>query len=95
MARAKEFDYEKALEKAKCVFWEKGYEATSIQGLVQATGVNRASLREFRRQTRIVLAGAAAVPVLRGICNRDSTKSVQFSAAPAGTHCGIQGDVRL
>ena len=44
MARAKEFDYERTLEKAQCVFWEKGYEATSIQDLVQATGVNRASL---------------------------------------------------
>ncbi len=44
MARAKEFDYERTLDKAKRVFWEKGYQATSIQDLVQATGVNRASL---------------------------------------------------
>jgi TetR/AcrR family transcriptional repressor of nem operon len=44
MARTKEFDGDRALEDASRVFWEKGYEATSIQDLVKATGVNRASL---------------------------------------------------
>ncbi len=52
MARAKEFDYEQTLEKAKSVFWEKGYESTSIHDLVQATGVNRASLYEAFRGKR-------------------------------------------
>lgn len=44
MARTREFDVDEALEKATRLFWEKGYEATSIQDLVEATGVNRASL---------------------------------------------------
>ncbi len=44
MGRAREFDIDEVLEKAKRVFWEKGYEAASIQDLVEATGVNRASL---------------------------------------------------
>ena len=44
MARTKEFDYEQALDRAMHVFWNKGYEATSIQDIVDATGVNRASL---------------------------------------------------
>ncbi len=44
MARTKEFDGDKALDCALAVFWKKGYEATSIQDLVEATGVNRASL---------------------------------------------------
>jgi TetR/AcrR family transcriptional repressor of nem operon len=46
MARTKEFDCDRALEGALRVFWRKGYEATSIQDLVDATGVNRASLYE-------------------------------------------------
>jgi TetR/AcrR family transcriptional repressor of nem operon len=44
MARTKEFDCDQALENAMRLFWEKGYEATSIEQIVCATGVNRASL---------------------------------------------------
>jgi TetR/AcrR family transcriptional regulator, transcriptional repressor for nem operon len=44
MARTKQFDGDRALDDAVRVFWEKGYEAASIQDLVKATGVNRASL---------------------------------------------------
>jgi TetR/AcrR family transcriptional repressor of nem operon len=46
MARTKEFDCDKALDEAMAVFWKKGYQSTSIQDLVDATGVNRASLYE-------------------------------------------------
>jgi TetR/AcrR family transcriptional repressor of nem operon len=46
MARTKEFDTDEALERSLGIFWEKGFEATSIQDLVDATGVNRASLYE-------------------------------------------------
>jgi len=44
MARPREFDVEQALDRATELFWSKGYEATSVQDLVEATGVNRASL---------------------------------------------------
>jgi len=44
MARTREFDVDQALDRATELFWSKGYEATSIQDLVKATGVNRASL---------------------------------------------------
>ena len=44
MARHKEFDREEVLMKAMDVFWEKGYESASMQDLVGAMGIGRASL---------------------------------------------------
>ncbi|MEE8217890.1 MAG: helix-turn-helix domain-containing protein [Vicinamibacteria bacterium] len=44
MARPREFDSEETLERAMTLFWERGYEATSVQDLVERTGVNRSSL---------------------------------------------------
>jgi len=40
----KSFDEDAAIENAMLVFWEKGYEATSIANLIESTGINRGSL---------------------------------------------------
>lgn len=40
----KQFNVDAALSRAMEAFWAKGFEATSMQDLVLATGVNRASL---------------------------------------------------
>jgi TetR/AcrR family transcriptional repressor of nem operon len=44
MARPKEFDRDEALHKAMEVFWARGYEAASVQDLVEHMGINRQSL---------------------------------------------------
>ncbi len=44
MARRKAFDRDEVLEKAMLLFWEQGYEATSMQDLVTRMGVGRQSL---------------------------------------------------
>lgn len=44
MARKKNFDENEVLEKALMLFWQQGYNATSIQDLVNHLGINRASI---------------------------------------------------
>ncbi|MCC2112131.1 MAG: TetR/AcrR family transcriptional regulator [Hyphomicrobiales bacterium] len=44
MGRPIEFDRTDVLERALQVFWRKGYSSTSMQDLVAATGINKASI---------------------------------------------------
>lgn len=44
MPRQKEFDPDQALTDAMELFWEQGYESTSVQDLVDRLGINRFSL---------------------------------------------------
>ncbi|RFU83129.1 TetR family transcriptional regulator [Streptomyces triticagri] len=44
MARTKEFDPDAALQSALELFWQRGYEATSMTDLVEHLGIGRASL---------------------------------------------------
>jgi TetR/AcrR family transcriptional repressor of nem operon len=44
MARTKDFDEQEVLDKAVELFWRKGYNATSMQDLVDELGISRSSL---------------------------------------------------
>jgi len=55
--RNRQFDPDAALEKAMAVFWHKGYEAASVQDLVDAMGINRFSLYDaFGDKHRLFIA---------------------------------------
>jgi TetR/AcrR family transcriptional repressor of nem operon len=43
MARALEFDYDKAIDKATRVFWKNGYWGTSLRDLLKAMGIGEGS----------------------------------------------------
>lgn len=44
MGRPREFDRDRALERAMEAFWARGYRATSVQDLVDCMGIHRGSL---------------------------------------------------
>lgn len=44
MARTKAFDQTVALDQAMTLFWERGYEATSVRDLITTTGISTSSL---------------------------------------------------
>lgn len=46
MARPRNFDCDKVLYQAMNLFWKKGYEATSLNDILQSTGLSKSSLYE-------------------------------------------------
>lgn len=57
MARPREFDTDKALDRAMGVFWAKGYEGASLQDLLKAMKIARGSLyKAFTDKRSIYLA---------------------------------------
>lgn len=57
MGRPREFDIDKALDRAMGVFWQKGYEGASLQDLLQAMEIARGSLyKAFEDKHSIYLA---------------------------------------
>lgn len=52
MARPQQFSTDEVLDKAMLLFWEQGYEATSIGELEERTGLSRSSIYQAFRSKR-------------------------------------------
>jgi AcrR family transcriptional regulator len=83
--RPRAFEFDQALEGALRVFWEKGYEGTSLSDLTKAMGINRPSLYAafgnkealFRKaldryveRTMVFLRNAIDQPTARAVAQR-------------------------
>ena len=73
MARTRQFDERQALIKAMLVFWEKGFEATSIQDLENAMGLKRTSIYNAFGNKRALFERVMA-------CYKESVLSALFMA---------------
>ncbi|WP_169566998.1 TetR/AcrR family transcriptional regulator [Sneathiella limimaris] len=82
MPRAKCFDREEALQKAMRAFWARGYEATSVQDLVECMGINRGSLYDtFGDKHQLFMAALAQyteASLTRGSALRQDGDSVMI-----------------
>ena len=98
MARPREFDKEEVLEKAMRLFQRRGYEATSVQELTEATGLSRSSLYDtFGEKNALYLAVLNHYVERRGTAMRAAfsqpgSKKEAITAAFAGRLEAILAD---
>src|SRR5690554_1038604 len=82
MARPREFDKDEVIERAMLLFWEQGYEATSIRDLKKAMGISSSSMYEVFGDKRGIFLLALA-----RFCELERGRIAQMAAdAPTPQH---------
>ena len=89
MARTKEFDPGDALRAAMELFWLRGYEATSMQDLVDHLGIGRASIYATFGNKRELYAAA-----VRRYSEEMGARNVEQLAAPGSALAAVCATVR-
>ncbi len=80
MARKKEFEPDEVLERAMEIFWKKGYEATSMQDLVEHMGISRGSMYETFGGKKELFS--AALDRYAGLAFENGIQNLKLSATP-------------
>jgi len=76
MARKREFDKDTVLEQAMLLFWEQGYEATSMRALQKAMGISSSSMYETFGDKRSIFLAA-----LQRYCEIERLQVVRMAEA--------------
>lgn len=86
MARSKEFEESAVLDKAMRLFWEQGYEKTSMTDLVEHMGIHRRSLYDTFGDKHALFLKALdrygdkfSAPLAGGVkCSKTAAEALQF-----------------
>ncbi|CAM3158043.1 TetR/AcrR family transcriptional regulator [Paenibacillus sp. FSL F4-0087] len=97
MVRQREFDTDQALEAAMQIFWDKGFEATSLSDLTTAMGIQRPSLyAAFGDKKELFETALRRYTTLHAAQVRSRlqhTSSVKEAFRALFEHIGAEGDV--
>jgi TetR/AcrR family transcriptional repressor of nem operon len=97
MVRQREFDTDKALEAAMQMFWDKGFEATSLSDLTTSMGIQRPSLyAAFGDKKELFETALRRYTTLHAAQIRSRlqhTSSVKEAFRALFEHIGAEGDV--
>ncbi len=86
MPRPREFDKDDVINRALRLFWERGYEATSIRDLIDATGISSSSMYEAFGDKRGLF-----LVVLARFCAWERERIAQMALAAATPEQFVSG----
>jgi TetR/AcrR family transcriptional regulator, transcriptional repressor for nem operon len=92
LARTPEFDEDKVLDAALREFWRKGYEATSLNDLLEATGLARQSLYNTFGDKHGLFVAALRRYVDRGV--GQFSRMLESGPVRAAIRCAFEGNPR-
>lgn len=85
MARPREFDKDDVIEKAMFLFWQQGYEVTSVRDLTKATGMSSSSMYEVFGDKRGIFLAALA-----RFCEIEKANIAQMAVDATTPHAFIE-----